>query len=83
MELMRHFWDAAVELNPKAVDLDEGRRFQICKPDRLETLFTAAGLKEVEKALNLPDHPKEAAYDPEAVRSAIQKLTAELRAAWK
>ena len=48
MELMRHFWDAAVELNPKAADLDEGRRFQICKPDRLETLFSAAGLKEVE-----------------------------------
>ena len=48
MELMRYFWDAAVELNPKAADLDEGRRFQICKPDRLEALFRAAGLREVE-----------------------------------
>ena len=26
MELMRHFWDAAVELNPAAAELDEGRQ---------------------------------------------------------
>jgi SAM-dependent methyltransferase len=55
MELMRYFWDAAVELNPKAADLDEGRRFQICKPDRLEALFRAAGLREVETtAIDVP-----------------------------
>ena len=28
MELMRHFWDAAVELDPKVRDLDEGVRFR-------------------------------------------------------
>jgi SAM-dependent methyltransferase len=55
MELMRYFWDAAVELNPKTAHLDEGRRFQICKPDRLETLFSAAGLKKVEtSAIDVP-----------------------------
>lgn len=48
MELMRYFWDAAIELNPRAADLDEGRRFPICAPDRLEALFSAAGLSEVE-----------------------------------
>ncbi len=47
MELMRYFWDAAVELNPKAMDLDEGRRFQICKPEPLKELFNAAGLQQV------------------------------------
>jgi SAM-dependent methyltransferase len=55
MELMRYFWDAAVELNPKAADLDEGRRFQICKPDRLESLFRAVGLREIETtAIDVP-----------------------------
>jgi hypothetical protein len=55
MELMRYFWDAAVELNPNAAGLDEGRRFPICRPDGLETLFKAAGLREVETtALDVP-----------------------------
>ena len=31
MELMRHFWDAAVALDPGSTDLDEGRRFPICQ----------------------------------------------------
>ena len=55
MELMRYFWDAAVELSPEATDLDEGRRFQICTPARLETLFNAAGLLRVETtAIDVP-----------------------------
>ncbi len=55
MELIRYFWDAAVELNPKAAGLDEGRRFQICKPGGLETVFSAAGLKEIEtSAIEVP-----------------------------
>jgi SAM-dependent methyltransferase len=55
MELMRYFWDAAVELNPKAADLDEGRRFPICNPERLEALFNAAGLHKVEiTAIDVP-----------------------------
>ena len=48
MELMRHFWDAAVELEPSAASLDEGRRFAICEPSALERLFTRAGLADVE-----------------------------------
>ncbi len=48
MELMRHFWDAAVALNPAAEDLDEGRRFPICQPAQLAQLFTRTGLSEVE-----------------------------------
>jgi SAM-dependent methyltransferase len=47
MELMRYFWDAAVELNPEAADFDEGRRFQICTSDGLKAVFNAAGLKAV------------------------------------
>ena len=48
MELMRFFWDAAVELDPAAAKLDEGVRFPLCRPDALETLFAGAGLTEVE-----------------------------------
>ena len=47
MELMRHFWDTAVDLDPAAADLDEGTRFPICRPDRLEALWRNAGLVEV------------------------------------
>src|SRR5262249_23576239 len=39
MQLMRHFWDAAVALDPGAIEADEGRRFPICKPDPLRALF--------------------------------------------
>ena len=48
MELMRQFWDAAVELDPDAEALDEGRRFPICRPEPLTTLFEGAGLAEVD-----------------------------------
>jgi SAM-dependent methyltransferase len=42
MQLMRYFWDAAVELDPGAPD--EGLRFPISDPGRLEELFAGAGL---------------------------------------
>ena len=48
MELMRHFWDAAVELDPKVRDLDEGVRFPLCQPVRLERAFREANLVAVE-----------------------------------
>jgi hypothetical protein len=35
MEPLRHFWDAAVALDPAARDLDEGVRFPLCTPDAL------------------------------------------------
>jgi SAM-dependent methyltransferase len=50
MELMRHFWDAAVALDPAASELDEGVRFPICRPDALATLFRDAGLETIATA---------------------------------
>ena len=55
MELMRLFWDAAVELDPDAAKLDEGVRFPLCRPEALEKLFASAGLQEVElKPIDIP-----------------------------
>ena len=55
MELMRHFWDAAVALDPQASALDEGRRFPLCRPEALRALFTGAGLEEVDvRAIDVP-----------------------------
>jgi SAM-dependent methyltransferase len=48
MELMRYFWDAAVELDPSAATMDEGSRFPLCRAEVLEKLFADAGLKGVE-----------------------------------
>ncbi len=48
MELMRYFWDAAVELDRAAFELDEGRRFPLCQPNPLTELFIKAGLREVQ-----------------------------------
>jgi SAM-dependent methyltransferase len=48
MELMRAFWDAAVSLDPAALDLDEGVRFRLCKPEPLRALFVEAGLADVD-----------------------------------
>ncbi len=48
MWLLRHFWDAAVELAPQASELHEGRRFASSRPEQLEALFTDAGLGAVE-----------------------------------
>ena len=47
MELLRRFWDAAVELDPSAAELDEGRRFPIAAPAPLATAWVDAGLAEV------------------------------------
>jgi len=48
MELMRYFWDSAVELNPKARELDEGVRFPLCQPDALERAFRQANLSAIQ-----------------------------------
>ncbi|MGK5742174.1 class I SAM-dependent methyltransferase [Micromonospora sp. URMC 103] len=47
MAMMRHFWDAAAELDPFASELDEARRFSVCSPDGLGTLWADAGLRAV------------------------------------
>jgi SAM-dependent methyltransferase len=55
MDLIRRFWDAAVELDPEAVDLDEGVRFPICQPDRLEALWRENGFVDVASdAIDVP-----------------------------
>ena len=57
MEMLRTFWDAAVELNPDATKMDEGARFPLCRPEALTDLFTRAGLRGVEvKATDIPTH---------------------------
>jgi SAM-dependent methyltransferase len=50
MHLMRHFWEAAVALDPGALSLDEAARFDFCRPDPLRALFTDAGLDDVDVA---------------------------------
>jgi hypothetical protein len=55
MQMMRHFWNAAVALDPTAVELDEGRRFPICHSEPLADLFRGADLREVEsRAIDVP-----------------------------
>jgi len=55
MELTRHFWNAAVELDPGAAKMDEGARFPLCRPEALADLFASAGLEEIEvKAIDIP-----------------------------
>jgi SAM-dependent methyltransferase len=47
MGFLRCFWDSAAALDPAAAELDEGRRFPICRPQALEPLFREAGLADV------------------------------------
>jgi SAM-dependent methyltransferase len=48
MELIRHFWNAAVELDPEAAKLDEGERFPVCRPQPLTEHFVSAGLRAID-----------------------------------
>jgi len=48
MQMMRHFWHAAIALDPSARPLDEGERFLICKPEHLLALFADCGIEEPE-----------------------------------
>lgn len=55
MDLIRQFWDAALELDPEAASLDEGLRFPSCRPDVMKTLFESAGLDGTEvTAIDIP-----------------------------
>jgi hypothetical protein len=47
MDLLRCFWDAATSVDPTARELDEGRRFPLCRPDALTDSFRAGGLSDV------------------------------------
>jgi SAM-dependent methyltransferase len=48
VQFIRHFWDAAIALDPQAAKLDEGPRFPLCRPEAMHELWSAAGLSEVE-----------------------------------
>ena len=48
MEVIKHFWDAAVSLDPEAAPLHEGTRFPVCEPSALRAVFEQAGLTRVE-----------------------------------
>ena len=51
MGFLRHFWDAVTVVDPSsAAELDEGRRFPLCRPDPLRRLWSEAALVEVEVA---------------------------------
>lgn len=47
MAMMRYFWDAAAEVDSAVHELDEGRRFSICRPDSLRDTWERAGLDDV------------------------------------
>jgi SAM-dependent methyltransferase len=47
MQMLRYFWDAAIELDPAAEELDQKRQFPLCHPDRLRELFEGAELADV------------------------------------
>lgn len=57
MQMMRAFWDAAIELDQTVAEKVESLRFPICKPEPLTELFKSAGLKGVEvRAIDAPTH---------------------------
>jgi hypothetical protein len=48
MQMIRHFWDAATALDPAVAEQDEGRRFPLCRPEPLYSVWRGAGLSGVE-----------------------------------
>ena len=55
MQLIRHFWDAAVALDGATCAFDEGQRFPLCQPEPLRQLFQAAKLEQVEvRSIGIP-----------------------------
>ena len=48
MQVMRHFFDAATELDSGAREFDDGIRAPICRPGPLSALFKEAGLADIE-----------------------------------
>jgi len=48
MQIMRHFFDVAAALDPRARDFDDGVKAPVCRPGPLGALFEGAGLADVE-----------------------------------
>lgn len=47
MQMIRHLWHVAIELNRGDSKLDQAERFPLCQPEPLEQLFRRAGLISV------------------------------------
>ena len=43
MQMMRHFWDAAIAVSPADARLDQAERFPLCQPEPLRALFERTG----------------------------------------
>jgi SAM-dependent methyltransferase len=55
MQMIRHFWDAAVAVSPRDARLDQAERFPLCQPQLLQALFERARLKSVAvRAIEIP-----------------------------
>jgi SAM-dependent methyltransferase len=55
MEMMRHFWDAAIAVSPADSKLDQAERFPICLPEPLQELFRDIGLRRIScRAIDIP-----------------------------
>jgi SAM-dependent methyltransferase len=55
MQVMRHFFDTARELDPGAREFDDGVNAPICRPGPLSALFKEAGLADIEvQSLDIP-----------------------------
>jgi trans-aconitate methyltransferase len=55
MQMMRHFWDAAVAVSRHDAKLDQAERFPLCRPGPLRALFERTELKSVTvRAIDIP-----------------------------
>ena len=55
MQMMRHFWNAAIEVSPHDSKLDQAERFPICQPEPLQALFRDIGLRAIScRAIDIP-----------------------------
>lgn len=48
VRFLRKFWDAATAIDPEAFVYDQARRFPICNPESLQSLFKRAGMEAAE-----------------------------------
>lgn len=54
---LREFWDAATAVDHEAASFDQARRFPMCTPEGLQSLFEQAGLKQASvHALEIVTH---------------------------
>ena len=55
MQMMRHFWDAAIAVSPDDAKLDQAERFPLCQPGPLKALFERTEVKSVSvRAIDIP-----------------------------